>query len=139
LKRNVFSQAEQIQARTALLKLRTKKFKQGLVHGDLCPRNVIYQDGKVVLLDWGSSKIDVVPHTEIGIVQMDNDLTAEEFSSFLLGLGIRKNEFKNIEEEITQINFLNSLDLYRWADENKIMEIERYISKLKGTFDRMMG
>ena len=87
LKRNVFTINEQEYAQNILITLKNINFTEGLVHGDLCPRNAMWENGKVFLLDWGSSKIDIVPHTEIGIVQMDNDLSEDEFKSFLSGLG----------------------------------------------------
>ncbi len=139
LKRKAFTGKEQKSAQNILKTLKNKKFIKGLVHGDLCPRNAIWQNGKVFLLDWGSSKIDVVPHTEIGMVQMDNDLNEEEFKSFISGLGISNSEYKKIEKEIKIINFLNRLDLYRWADGNNILEIEEYIIKLRSTYEKMLN
>ena len=138
LKRNVFTINEQEYAQNILITLKNKNFTEGLVHGDLCPRNAMWENGKVFLLDWGSSKIDIVPHTEIGIVQMDNDLSEDEFKSFLSGLGISNYEYKEIEGEIKNINFLNRLDLYRWADGSNILEIEGYIIKLRSAYEKML-
>lgn len=115
IKRKVFNKDEHEASLGYLKKLKKVKFKQGLIHGDLCPRNTIINNEVVFLIDWGSSKIDIVPHSEIGIVQMDNELNQAEFDAFLLGLELNKQDFAKIEAEIAQINFLNRLDLYRWA------------------------
>ncbi len=139
LKRKAFTVSEQKSAQKILKKLKNKKFNEGLIHGDLCPRNTIWQEGKVFLLDWGSSKIDLVPHTEIGMVEMDHDLSEEAFKSFVSGLGMTNEEYQEIEKEIKIINFLNRLDLYRWADGSNILEIEEYIKKLRIAYNEMIN
>lgn len=137
LTKNIFRKDEHELCRNLLKNLKEKRFDKGLIHGDLCPRNVIFQNNKIVLLDWGSSKIDIVPHTELGIVQTDNNLNPNEFESFLSGYGLSKHEYGKIEDEISQINFLNSLDLYRWAEGSSFIEIDDYALKLRSTFDNM--
>lgn len=137
LTKNIFRKDEHEICRILLKNLRKKRFNKGLIHGDLCPRNVILQNKTIVLLDWGSSKIDIVPHAEIGIVQTDNKLNPNEFESFLSGYGLSKHEYRKIEDEISQINFLNRLDLYRWAEGSNFIEIDDYASKLKNTFNNI--
>jgi len=46
---------EQTKAKKWMCELKGKKYKIGLVNGDLCPRNVIYRRGEVYLIDWGDS------------------------------------------------------------------------------------
>jgi len=72
LKMHVFNPKEQQKAKDLLLKLNDRNFKTGLVHGDLCPRNVIWKEGSVTLVDWGTADIIVGPHDERGRVLMSN-------------------------------------------------------------------
>ena len=91
----------------------------------------------VVLLDWGSSKIDVTPHAEIGIVQTNNNLNSEEFEAFLNGYGMSNSDCLKIENEINLINLLNSLDLYRWAEGSDIQDVDEYARKLRVAFEKI--
>ena len=50
LKNKTFSQLEQKLAKSKLTNLKSKNFKVGLTHGDLCPRNVIVNDTTTYLL-----------------------------------------------------------------------------------------
>ena len=139
LRNNTFNKEEHVQCREMLKGLRRKSFNIGLIHGDLSPRNVIFSDEAIVLLDWGCSKIDIAPHTEIGIDQSDNKLSPDEFDSFLHGLKLSRHEFDKIRDEIDCIHFLNSLDVYRWAEGSNFIEIENYKHKLRIAFENMVN
>ncbi|MBC6994937.1 aminoglycoside phosphotransferase family protein [Neolewinella lacunae] len=139
LKRNAFNISEQEKVKSILIKLKDKEFNEGLVHGDLCPRNVIYNNQLVYLLDWGTSGINIVPHTEIGIILIENKLEEKEFDSFLKGMGIQPVEYQKIEEETIQLNLLHRLDKYRWADGREFVEIDEYISKLRIAYEKLMN
>jgi fructosamine-3-kinase len=138
IERGVFSEKQNEFSIQVLKQLKNTAFNQGLIHGDLCPRNVIFEKDLIYLLDWGSSKIDIVPHTEIGIVQTDNKLSDEEFGSFLLGLGLSRIDYEKIEAEISQINFLNCLDVYRWAEGHNLLETNGYSEKLLSAFENII-
>jgi serine/threonine-protein kinase RIO1 len=109
----------------------------GLVHGDLCPRNVIVNKQDIYLLDWGTAEINIVPHNEIGQLLMSDEVSKAEFKVFLNGMGISNDEFKSMEEEINVLNFLHQLDIYRWAEGQGISKINDYPLKVKNTFDRL--
>ena len=137
LQKEVFKKDEHKLCRALLDELKERDFSTGLIHADLSPRNVIVYDETVVLLDWGSSKIDVTPHAEIGIVQTNNNLNSEEFEAFLNGYGMSNSDCLKIENEINLINLLNSLDLYRWAEGSDFQEIDKYARKLRVAFEKI--
>lgn len=139
LEKKAFNNYEQEKIRNILIELRDQKFNEGLVHGDLCPRNVIYDNHYVFLLDWGTSGINIVPHSEIGLVQMENEYTENEFNSFLLGMGILPVEYKEIENEVKQLNLLDRLDKFRWADGSEIVEVDEYILKLRTAYEKLIN
>lgn len=137
IKEGILSRADQRKAKDALRNLEEKEFETGLVHGDLCPRNVITNNGKVYLLDWGTAEVNIVPHNEIGILLMSNEASKDEFEIFLSGLGITIMEFLRIEKEINILNFLHQLDIYRWAEGQGISKINDYPTKVKQTFEKI--
>ena len=49
-----------------------------MVHGNLCPRNVILSNKEVYLLDWGTAEINVLPHHEIGLVMLAGEASTAE-------------------------------------------------------------
>ena len=133
LKGGILNKKEHEKAKEILIHLREKKFKTGLVHGDLCPRNTIWNEGEVWLLDWGTAEINVVPHNEIGTVMMANEASDDDLQAFVSGLGITPEEYEQIEPEIRQLNLLQKLDKYRWAIDSGIDDIEDYIIQLRMT------
>jgi len=137
LKEGILTESEQNRAKEVLRTLESKEFTMGLVHGDLCPRNVIVNKKSIHLLDWGTAEINIVPHNEIGILLMSNEASASEFEIFLSGLGITKREFISIEKEIDILNFLHQLDIYRWAEGQGIPNINDYPLKVKNTFNKV--
>ena len=130
----IFSPIEHTQIKKFLLSLKQKKFTFGLVHGDLSPRNVIIDEENICLLDWGTAEINVIPHTEIGIVLIEKEASQEEFTFFLKGLGIPKKKFKEIERELRMLNLLLRLDIYRWALGRSITHKNNYIGKLQEAY-----
>ncbi|MCB0571013.1 MAG: aminoglycoside phosphotransferase family protein [Phaeodactylibacter sp.] len=131
LKKEILNFEEQQSAKKVLSGLKKVQFKTGLVHGDLCPRNIIFDNGTVFLLDWGTAEINVVPHNEIGIVLMSNEADEGEFDLFLEGLGISSAEYQKIKREIEALNLLHRLDKYRWAEGHQVENIKEYEQKVK--------
>lgn len=135
LKKKIFSTIEHHQIKKYLLTLKNRKFNFGLVHGDLCPRNVIVnKKTKVYLIDWETAKIDIIPHTEIGVILIDKTANPKEFIAFLEGIGLSKKTYKKIEKELRIINLLSRLDLYRWALGRGITHKNNYIGKLQEAY-----
>ena len=139
LRNNVLTQTEQTEIKKALSSLKDKLYKVGLIHGDLCPRNVIWSNGEVYLLDWGTAGINIVPHTEIGIVLMEKEASEIEFQSYLKGLGLSNLDYKKIEKELSILNLLHRLDKYRWATDHHIEEITDYEERIRSTFEKIIN
>ncbi len=137
LKKKILTRKEQHKAKEMLSTLSAITFETGLVHGDLGPRNVIWLDGLVQLIDWGSAEINVVPHNEIGIVLMSKEATQKEFNCFLEGLGIAPTDYQQIEQEVKLLNLLHRLDKYRWAEGHEVENINDFETSVKATFDRL--
>ena len=138
LRDNILTKLEHNKAKSILKTLQTTTFKTGLVHGDLCPRNVIVHDKIIYLLDWGTAEINIVPHTEIGIVLMNKEASDSEFQLFLKGLGISTKAYQQIEQEITILNFLHQVDIYRWAESRDLVKVNDYDGKVRRAFDEMI-
>ncbi|MEO0468599.1 MAG: aminoglycoside phosphotransferase family protein [Bacteroidota bacterium] len=102
--------------KAALTSLLEKDFQSGLVHGDLCPRNVLVDGAAVYLLDWGTAEINVVPHIELGILQRSGEATETDFQLFLDAYGMSREAFAAIEPDIRLLYLLHRLDKYRWAE-----------------------
>lgn len=138
LANHTFSKKEQQKAKSILLKLQSKDFKSGLVHGDLCPRNVMVKDESIHLLDWGTAEINVVPHIEIGLLLMSKEVSPLEIQLFLKGLGMTMPHFLKIEAEIKMLNFLHRLDLYRWAEGQVNINLKEFMTQVQLTYKEIL-
>jgi len=131
LRTQVLSKALLNKAVEVLERLTTKQFGIGLVHGDLHPRNVLIDEEKISLIDWGTAEINIVPHIEIGIIQMSKDVSTAELEFFTEGLGVA--DLSSIQLELNMINFLHRLDKYRWAEDNHVPNLADYTQKVVDT------
>ena len=134
---NFLTRGEQKKSCEVLASLRSCDFQVGLVHGDLSPRNVLLNAGMIYLLDWGTAEINVIPHTEIGIVRMEKEASEQEFQLFLSGMGISSRKYKELEREIDALNLLYRLDKYRWAESYAQDSLKEFAAKVKSTFDNL--
>ena len=123
------------EVRKVLMNLKNRKFTSGLVHGDLNPRNVIVDRKEIYLIDWGTAEINIVPHMEIGILQMSGESTTEELNIFSASLGIP--DISKMEAEIKMINLLHRLDKYRWAEDHSIATIDQFAKKVVATLEKL--
>ncbi|MEL7123993.1 MAG: aminoglycoside phosphotransferase family protein [Bacteroidota bacterium] len=133
----IFTEKEHNHIKYLLKSLIGKNFKTGLCHEDLSPRNVMYDEGTIYLLDWGLGEINIVPHTEIGVLATSGDATDEYLHLFLKGLGISDYKHQNIKEEINLLNLLHRLDKYRWAEGNAKEIIGEYERKVRMVYDEI--
>jgi len=137
LKNGILNSDEQSKAKMELSKLIGKEFKTGLIHGDLCPRNIIWNKESVYLLDWGTASTNIIPHLELGLVMTSGEANIDEIEYFKKGYGISNKDYQKIENEIRLINFLHRLDIYRWAEDYAIENIEEYEKKIRETFEKL--
>lgn len=139
LKNKVLNRRSHQKAKSALEQLLEFNFDTGLVHGDLGPRNSILSNEEVVLLDWGTAEINVVPHIEIGIVLIYKETSSEEFQSFLTGLNISPEQYQQMEKEIKLLNLLHHLDKYRWACDYALEDIKDYETNVMNTYSQVIN
>lgn len=134
LRQGIFTQKEQDVAIASLKRLEACNFTSGLVHGDLCPRNVLVDGETIYLLDWGTAEINVVPVNELGLLLISEEAGPQEMEWYLEGYGMTEREFSQIKTEIMLLNFMDRLDKYRWAEAHAPEVIERYIAGLKKAY-----
>lgn len=135
LKKKIFTAIEHKKISTLLANIESIDFNTGLVHGDLCPRNVIVNGDIIYLLDWGTAEINVVPHSEIGILLLSEEASNVQIRYFLKGLGLNSQDYRTMEYELNILNLLHRLDKYRWAEGQGIASIGEYTEKIKKTLD----
>ncbi|MEO0340644.1 MAG: aminoglycoside phosphotransferase family protein [Bacteroidota bacterium] len=126
LQNGVLKKAEHQDLRSYLEKLLDKNFQTGLVHGDLCPRNTILDADEVYLIDWGTARIDVVPHLELGQIMRNEKTDPAVLEAFLNGYELSDQGFQNIIVEIQLLDMLHMVDVYRWALSHAPEQIKRY-------------
>lgn len=134
LKNKIFSATEHNKMSMALSSIESINFDTGLIHGDLCPRNVIVNGETVYLLDWGTAEINVVPHTELGITLLSEEASSIQCKYFMKGLGLTPKKYKSIEQELKVLNLLHHLDKYRWAEGQGMTVFDDFIKKIKKAF-----
>lgn len=132
-----FSTENHQRSRELLSKLESIDLKSGLVHGDLCPRNTLLHNDTVYLIDWGTAEVNVVPHTSLGLLQLNGECSTDDFQSFLSGYGIKQSEYLAIADEISLLNFLHCLDKYRWAETYARDELPVFIENVLKSFAKL--
>ena len=137
LKNGILTNEEHKKAKSELAKLIGKPFKSGLIHGDLCPRNTIWNQQTMYLLDWGTAEINIIPHIELGIIMTSGEATKEEIALFKNGYNISDAAYPQLDSEICMLNLLHRLDKYRWAEGHVPHLIERYEQKVRETFQAL--
>ena len=129
LRLGVYTQGQQPRIKSIFEALKVQKFKFGLCHGDLDPRNtILVTEGKVALLDWGSATIDIVPHHDLIAILRTNDPQGKNVLAFLAGYGLSAADFKALMPELTSLRLIQSFDLVRWAIDKRPEEIPIYVS-----------
>lgn len=138
LKRGGLTAEEQTQVRSMLQNLEGNDVTVGLVHGDICPRNVIMAGEEVYLLDWGTAEINVIPHHEIGLILLSKEANEQELEAFLTGYGLSNQEYEDMLPDILRLNLLHRLDKYRWAESYDLENIEAYAQKIREAFEAVL-
>ncbi len=136
LQSNVINKKEQDQIKEILKELNTKQFNTGLVHGDLTPSNTIVENGKVFLLDWGTAEINIVPHSEVGILIYESSANSANISNFMDGMEISEDQYEKIKGEILRVQLLRRLDKYRWATAHDRKNLKGFADKVKDIYEQ---
>lgn len=137
LRNKVLSSEEHQSMKKVLKRLEQYNFATGLTHGDLCPRNAIWREEQTYLLDWGTAEINIVPHSEIGLVLFSKEADPNAFQAFLSGMGISRKQYSQMENEIHLVNLLHQLDKYRWAETYDPDNISGYEKRIIEAFSKV--
>ena len=126
----VYTRGQQLRIKSIFEALKVQKFKFGLCHGDLDPRNtILVTEGKVALLDWGSATFNIVPHYDLIAILRTNDPRGKNVLAFLAGYGLSAVDFKALMPELTSLRLIRSFDLVRWSIDKRPEEIPSYVSE----------
>lgn len=119
---------EAIQA--AFAELAGCRFRFGLNHGDLSPRNVIVSPGgETFLLDWGCAHVHAVPHSDLLTLpdwQSPDDPTT---AAFLAGYGLSRAEYEALLPDLKRLSLLRAFDVTRWAIDQRPADVEAYAER----------
>lgn len=132
----VITTAESQGVRKLFEQVKKRAFRFGVTHGDLSLKNTIVSPaGEIVLLDWGSAEVTVVPHGDI-ITVMQSQIqgggpSMEEFEAFLDGYGISEQDLADTRHLL----LLRAFDKLRWAMDRSPDLIESYAAYAKQVFD----
>lgn len=127
LSMNVLTAEQSKKIKTLFENLKEEAFNFGLNHGDISLKNVIVNNDKVVLLDWGSSESHVVPHFDIvEVLQSSFDFDSENqyFKAFISAQGITDEDFLNLKPSVDAVILLRAIDHLRWAIDKKTEKVE---------------
>ena len=114
------------------IRLKDKQFHFGLVHGDLSLENVIVENDKVTLIDWGVAESTIAPHMEIvDLLQNQMSDTGSLFDNFLLGYGMDRDEYESLKPDIETLALLQAIDKLRWAIDRKQDKVEKFSQRVK--------
>jgi aminoglycoside phosphotransferase (APT) family kinase protein len=126
----VYTIENQRQIHETLAKLENTRFRRGLVHGDMAPRNVICEpEGAFSLIDWGSAEANVVPHLEFVELLKHHKLDSSPIQSFCRGYGLSEMGLQRLLPEIRALGMLRALDKLRWAIDKGPERISEYAAK----------
>lgn len=125
----VITPTESQRARELFKELKQETFRFGLNHGDISLKNtMVNQAGEVLLLDWETAAVSVVPHGTViqlmhyQILELDEAPTTEEFQAFIDGYGIREEDLTDMRHLL----LLKAFDNLRWAIDRKPDMIEPF-------------
>nr|WP_231747796.1 aminoglycoside phosphotransferase family protein [Auraticoccus cholistanensis] len=109
------------QLRAELKALRAERFRFGLAHADLAPRNLVSRgaDEAPVLIDWGNVTTGPAPWTELHRVHqmaVDGAITPADFCDFAEGVDV---DLVTARPLLERLSVLSHLDLVRWARDQR--------------------
>lgn len=132
LELKVLSESQSKYIKEVFIQLKKKSFRFGLIHGDLSLENVVVENNKVILIDWGVAQSTIVPHMEIvDLLQNQLSDTDSLFDNFLQGYGMDRDMYESIKPEIEILTLLQAIDKLRWAIDKKHEKIEKLSVRVK--------
>jgi len=140
LSMNVLNEKQSKRIKMLFENLTEQKFNFGLNHGDLSLKNVIVNNGRVVLLDWGSSESHIVPHFDIVEVLQSSfefDFNNQYFRAFISAQDISDEEFSSLKPSVDIIMLLRAIDHLRWAIDKKPEKVEHLVEVVSRVLNYM--
>ena len=136
----VITEKESKKIKNIFLNLKNVGFKFGLTHYDLSLKNtIVATDGEMYLIDWGSAQVAPVPHIDIAeILDSSLDENSNQFSLFLEGYGLTRQEYEKIKFAIAQLNLLIYMDKLRWAIERRKEKIGHFSQEVKNKLTKSL-
>ncbi|MDQ0875874.1 aminoglycoside phosphotransferase (APT) family kinase protein [Paenibacillus sp. V4I3] len=137
----VITQMKSQRVRKLFENLKKETFRFGLNHGDISLKNtIVNQENQVILLDWESAGVSVVPHGAViqlmhyQILGLKEGPNIEEFKAFLDGYGISEEDLADMRHLL----LLRAFDNLRWAIDRSPDLIESYAAFAKQVVDMIM-
>lgn len=135
----VITRTESKRVRKLFESLKKETFRFGLNHGDISLKNtIVNQAGQVILLDWGSAEVSVVPHGDIIEIMkcqiVGGGPSREEFEAFLHGYGVSETDVADMR----RLLLLRAFDKLRWAIDRSPDLIEPYAAYAKQVVDMIL-
>ena len=114
------------------------RFRFGLCHGDLTPRNVVLDAGRgrMTLVDWGCAEAHIVPHFDFREVLRDHAPDSAEVSAFVAGYGMGDDGLRAALPEIGSLLLLCAFDLVSWARHCAPAQVAEKKGQLRNYLDR---
>jgi tRNA A-37 threonylcarbamoyl transferase component Bud32 len=100
------------QIKEAFISLLDMNFELGLIHGDMAAQNIIINNDKVYLIDFGGARVGIIPFDEFIWL---NGNTDEEFKIFREAYGMSNETFARNERQFRILYMLNVFDILRWS------------------------
>nr|WP_240977391.1 aminoglycoside phosphotransferase family protein [Planctomonas sp. JC2975] len=114
----VYAMSDRKPLHSLLSSLRSRSLPQGIVHGDLSTRNVVADDGYVII-DWGTAQVGPTLLADLERIRRwmllgdeESVVTPDAWGVVLSGAGLRSSEVEPVLDELTA---LHALDVVRWA------------------------
>ena len=137
----VYGLAHKCRIRDVFEGLLRREYRFGLNHGDLVPKNTILQaGGAVVLLDWGSATVGLVPHQNFlrlkNPAPTETPFTAEEIGWFAEGCDV---DPEAISTDLLETELLGAIDLVRGAIDRRPDRLDETVAKARAHVEARFG
>jgi len=111
------------------------RFQFGLCHGDLMPRNVVLDDRRMTLIDWGCAEAHIVPHFDFREILRDHASDSVEVLAFAAGYGLNAG-LGALLPEVEGLLLLCAFDVVRWARDRAPTQVVEKEAQLRNYLDR---
>ncbi len=147
LELGVYESGQQDAVRRALTRLRGRRLRQGLCHGDLSTRNVITRAVEdYVVIDWGSAHAGPVPWTDLEQIHRwhvtgltgdpDTRVSEAAWRAVLSGASLSPEA---AGPTIAEVGILHAIDVVRWARDRRPDRIAEFVQQARATIPQNLA